>query len=223
MCISRFLKTIGIKFLILTLGMTQALSAQSEYVAKDFSYLYEMKGFTHYLLETHFILYQGYVKNTNKLLADLKNIDPKSYEFGAMKRRVGWEFDGMRLHELYFGNLGGNGLLNRKSTLYSAIVAQFGSFETWKKSFVGVGMIRGVGWSVLYLDPIAGRLFNMWINEHDLGHLAGGAPVLIMDVWEHAYMPEWGLDRAKYIEVFFKNIDWNVVSKRYQESLGEKD
>lgn len=163
----------------------------------------------------HLKLYEGYVKNANALILKLQEMDVGTYEYGALKRRLGWEFDGMRLHELYFGNLGGKRGIDQKSALYRDLTLQFGSFEKWKKDFVATGMMRGIGWSVLYLDPVKGRLLNVWINEHDVGHLAGGTPILIMDVFEHAYMPQFGLDKAKYIEVFFENIRWEEVERRY--------
>ncbi len=191
---------------------------QGRYQVKDYSHLYEMKGFGENLLNIHLKLYEGYVKNANDLLAQIRSVDPKSYEYGALKRRVGWEFDGMRLHELYFDNLGGNGKIDPKSPLYLALVAQFGSFDLWKKDFVATGTIRGIGWSVLYLDPIDGRLVNVWINEHDVGHLVRGTPILIMDVFEHAYMPQFGLDKLAYIEVFFNNLDWETIASRYTSS-----
>ena len=193
-------------------------ASQGEYQAQDFSRLIGMKGFSERLLEMHFKLYQGYVKNTNLLLEKLKKLaeegKDRGPEYAGLKRMLGWEFDGMRLHEYYFGNLGGDGKLDANHPLYKKIAKDFGSFEAWKRDFVSTGMIRGIGWSVLYLDPKTGRLVNTWINEHDLGHLAGGKPILVMDVFEHAYMPEYGLDRQKYIEAFFDNIDWKAVQKR---------
>lgn len=194
--------------------------SKKDYMAKDFSHLIGMEGFSTKLLKMHFTLYQGYVKNTNLLIRLIKNYEQKNqsrdYPYQALKRRFGWEFDGMRLHEYYFGNLGGSKPLDKTNSLYKQIVRDFGSFEAWKLDFVATGMMRGIGWSVLYLDRVTGRLFNTWINEHDLGHLAGGQPILVMDVWEHAYMPEYDLDRRKYIEAFFKNIDWNVATFRYK-------
>jgi len=120
----------------------------------------------------------------------------------------------MRLHELYFENLGGNGVADKNSKLAQKIVEQFGSFEAWEKDFKATGMIRGIGWVILYQDLISGKLVNFWINEHDVGHPAGCNPLLIMDVFEHTYMLDYGLKKADYIEVFFKNINWKVVESR---------
>lgn len=194
----------------------------AEYTAKDYSYLFGMPGFSDALLKMHFQLYQGYVKNTNLLLSRFKELELQdrelSYDYGALKRRLGWEWDGMRLHEFYFENLGGKDLLDKSDLLYLRIIKDFGTYDAWKKSFVSTGMIRGIGWVILYRDPQTGRLFNTWINEHDLGHLSGGEPLLVMDVFEHAYITQYGLDRGKYINAFFDNIDWAKVSKRYHDA-----
>ena len=198
---------------------SESMSMQP-YVAKDFSDLIGMEGFGEETLKMHFTLYQGYVKNTNLLLDILnqymKEKKEKTPQFGAIKRRLAFEFDGMRLHELYFSNLGGKGTtLNKKSPLYARIEQDFGSFEAWQENFMNTGMIRGIGWVVLYLDPVHGRLMNMWIYEHQDNHMAGGDPILIMDVWEHAYLLDYGLDRMGYIKAFFQNINWDIVSSRY--------
>jgi Fe-Mn family superoxide dismutase len=199
--------------------MAKSRVASLEYVAKDYSYLFGMPGFSDALLKMHFQLYQGYVKNTNLLLARMRELELQdkdlSYDYGALKRRFAWEYDGMRLHELYFENLGGEEPLDKASDLYQKISKDFGSFEAWKKNFAATGMIRGIGWVVLYRDPQSGRLFNTWINEHDLGHLAGGEPLVVMDVFEHAYITQYGLDRSKYIGYFLDNLNWDKVEKRY--------
>lgn len=199
-------------FIFLLVTLCHTLSAA--YSAKNYDHLLGMPGFNDELLQTHFKLYEGYVKNTNDLLVQLDQLPP-SYEKGALRRRLGWEFDGMRLHELYFENLGGKGILNQKDSLSIAFVKQFGSFEKWKEDFIATGMIRGIGWALLYYDSEQKRLFNIWVNEHDTGHLATGTPILIMDVFEHAYMLQYKLDRAKYIDAFFSNINWEVVSRRF--------
>jgi Fe-Mn family superoxide dismutase len=188
------------------------------YTAKDYSRLIGMTGFSETLLKNHFTLYQGYVTNTNKVLDALagllKEAKTAAPEFAELKRRLGWEFDGMRLHEYYFENLGGKAVLDLNGKLGQKIVESFGSYEAWEKDFKAVGTMRGIGWAVLYQDSADGRLINFWINEHDGGHPAGCLPILIMDVFEHAYMIDYGLKRADYIEAFFKNIDWKAAETR---------
>ena len=201
--------------LLFLIAILACATGHGDYTAKDYSSLIGMTGFSDSLLKMHFTLYAGYVKNTNELLAKIKSVDSSSYEFGALKRRLGWEFDGMRLHELYFDNLGGNGILDPQSALYHALIAQFRSFENWKKEFIATGLMRGIGWVILYYDRESKMLVNTWINEHDVGHLATASPILIMDVFEHAYMPQYGLDRAGYIQAFFANIHWNVAVRRF--------
>lgn len=190
------------------------------YEAKNFDHLLGIPGFSDQLLKNHFTLYQGYVKNFNvlndTLVAMEKDGNFGTPEFAELNRRFGWEFNGMRLHELYFGNMNKSAsALNENSGLREAIVKEWGSWEMWEKDFKAMSAMRGIGWVILYHDEEAGRLFNVWINEHDLGHLAGCKPLLILDVFEHAYMIDYGLKRADYIEAFFKAIDWDVVEKRF--------
>ncbi len=188
------------------------------YAAKDYARLVGMEGFSDTLLKNHFTLYQGYVTNTNKVLdtLDLMAKDGKSAtpEFAELKRRLGWEFNGMRLHELYFENLGGKGGIDKTSKMAKRIIDSFGSYDAWEKDFRATGAMRGIGWVALYHDTDARRLINFWVNEHDVSHPAGCAPILIMDVFEHAFMLDYGLKRADYIEAFFKNINWAAVELR---------
>lgn len=188
------------------------------YQAKDYTALLGMQGFSEPLLKNHFALYQGYVANTNKLLETLdqmlKEGKAGSPEFAELKRRLGWEFNGMRLHESYFENLGGKGGIHREGKLFQKLVESFGSFEAWERDFRTTGSMRGIGWAILYQDVLTGRFLNFWINEHDVGHPAGGMPILVMDVFEHAFMIDYGLRRADYIEAFFKNINWMEAEKR---------
>ena len=188
------------------------------YTAKDYSRLIGTAGFSDALLKNHFTLYQGYVANTNKVLDILAQLakDGKAAtpEYAELKRRLGWEFNGMRLHELYFENLGGKAGLDPNGQLAKAMTASFGSVEAWEKDFRATGAMRGIGWAVLYEDPANGRLINVWVNEHDVAHLAGCRPLLIMDVFEHAFMLDYGLKRADYIEAFFKAVDWPAVEAR---------
>jgi Fe-Mn family superoxide dismutase len=188
------------------------------YTAQDYSKLIGMPGFGETLLKNHFTLYQGYVTNTNKVLETLevmlKEGKTAAPEFAELKRRLGWEFNGMRLHELYFGNLGGKESLNTGGRLAKKLAENFGSTDAWEKDFRAVGAMRGIGWAVLYEDSASGRLINFWVNEHDVSHPAGSTPILIMDVFEHAFMLDYGLKRADYIEAFFKNIDWQAAESR---------
>ncbi len=188
------------------------------YTAKDYAKLVGMPGFSEAILKNHFTLYQGYVTNTNKVLDALAEMakDGKAGtpEFAELKRRQGWEWNGMRLHEAYFENLGGRKALDPNGKLGKKLAESFGSVEAWEKEFRATGAMRGIGWVVLYEDPANGRLINFWINEHDVSHPAGCRPLLVMDVFEHAFMIDYGLKRADYIEAFFKNIDWAAVEAR---------
>jgi len=188
------------------------------YQIKDYAHLLGMNGFSDILLNNHFKLYQGYVKNVNLILDKLSALlgagGDRSPEYAELKRRFGWEFNGMRLHEFYFENLGGKEQIGPESPIYKKITEDFGSFDIWKQDFVSTGVLRGIGWVILCMEPSNKRLINVWINEHDAGHIAGAQPILVMDVFEHAYFTDYQLDRSKYIEVFFNNINWSGVSKR---------
>lgn len=187
------------------------------YTMNEYNALIGMKGFSETLLKNHFTLYQGYVTNTNKvadaLATMLKEGKTGTPEYAELKRRFGWEFNGMRLHELYFENLKSGGV-ERTGAMANKLEGAFGSVGAWEKDFKACGTMRGIGWVVLYHDASSGRLFNSWINEHDVSHLAGCAPVLVMDVFEHAYMTDYQLKRADYIEAFFAHIDWNAAEAR---------
>ncbi len=188
------------------------------YEAKDYTALIGMQGFSETLLKNHFTLYGGYVTNTNKLMdilsTMLKEGKAGTPEYAELKRRMGFEFNGMRLHEYYFENLGGKAALDSGGNAGKKLAQSFGSYENWEKDFKATGSMRGIGWAVLYQDNLTGTLFNQWINEHETGHFAGCMPLLIMDVFEHAFMIDYGLKRADYIEAFFKNINWPAVEKR---------
>jgi Fe-Mn family superoxide dismutase len=188
------------------------------YTAKDYSFLLGMQGFSDTLLKNHFTLYQGYVTNTNKVMdllaGKLQAGQEGTPEFAELKRRLGWEFNGMRLHELYFENLGGDGDAAKAPKLAGRVAAQFGSVEACAKDFMATAAMRGIGWVICYEDLESGLFINQWINEHDVAHLAGCNPILVLDVFEHAFMIDYGLKRVDYINSFFKNIKWEAVEKR---------
>jgi Fe-Mn family superoxide dismutase len=190
------------------------------YTAKDYSSLLGMAGFSDTLLKNHFTLYQGYVANTNKVLetltALLKDGKQTTPEFAELKRRLGWEFNGMRLHEYYFENLGGDGNPARAPRLAQKVMAQFGSIDACVADFQATAAMRGIGWVVVYQDTASGLIINQWINEHDVGHPAGCNPLLVLDVFEHAFMLDYGLKRADYIAAFMNNLKWEAVEARLQ-------
>ena len=182
-----------------------------------------LNGISDETLEIHFGLYEGYVTQTNKLnekLADLVkggNVPPdRMPEFSELKRRLGFEYNGMVLHEYYFENMKkqGGGEAG-KGAFRSSIESTFGSWETWKADFTATGMMRGIGWSICYHDPVLHRPVNVWIDEHQVNNIAGYTPLLVMDVWEHAFMVDYKpADKSKYIEAFLSNVDWGMVENR---------
>lgn len=185
------------------------------YEVKDFSSLLGTAGFSDDLLNNHFKLYAGYVKNTNNALELMNKHEAGSYEYGEIKRRFGWEFSGMRLHELYFGNMTKEGeSMELSPELTAKIEASYGSTEAWMTDFIKTGGMRGIGWVICYYDPAGDKVMNTWINEHDLGHLPGTTPLLVMDVFEHAFISDYGLNKADYIQAFTNAIDWKEVNSR---------
>lgn len=183
-----------------------------------------LKGISDETLEMHFKLYEGYVKQTNVLsekiaqyLEDGAIDEEETPAYSEIKRRLGFEYNGMVLHEYYFGNLkkDGGGDPQQKSPFMRATEASFGSYAKWKVDFVGVGKMRGVGWAICYQDPATGRLSNHWITLHEVGNVAGYNPVLVMDAWEHAFLLDYKpAERPKYIDAFFSNVDWTAVEAR---------
>ena len=197
-----------------------------EYTAQQFN-LSGLKGISDETLEMHFKLYEGYVKETNKLtekisefLKDGRVDQEEMPAYSELTRRLGFEYNGMVLHEYYFGNMkkDGTGDAARTSSFFKKAENSFGSYDTWKADFVSVGKMRGVGWAICYENPANGRLSNHWITLHEVGNVSGFTPVLVMDVWEHAFLLDYKpADRPKYIEAFFSNIDWDTVEKRLQK------
>jgi len=190
-----------------------------EYQTKDYGRLIGTRGFSDKMLSTHFELYEGYVKHTNKCLDLLRTTTVDPYAAGEVRRRLVWEFNGMRLHELYFDGMATGGKeLVRDSPLRSALVTEHGNFETWWSRFQSVGGLRGIGWAVLCHDPVTDRFINTWVNEHDAGIFAGTTPILVLDLFEHAFMRDYNTDRWGYIKAFSDAIDWGVCERRLQQS-----
>ena len=197
------------------------------YTAREFN-LSNLKGISDQTLEMHFKLYEGYVKETNKLnegiaefIKDGKVDQEEMPAYSELTRRLGFEYNGMVLHEYYFENMksqGGTGDPNQGSAFRKAAESSFGDYAIWKADFVGIGKMRGVGWAICCENPANGRLSNHWVSLHEMGNVAGFIPILVMDVWEHAYLLDYKpAERPKYIEAFFSNIDWPAVEGRLQK------
>lgn len=199
------------------------MGTSTTYTAKTFD-LSDLTGISNETLAMHFKLYEGYVTNTNVLNQRIANLigsgtlDPtQSAAFSELKRRFGFEYNGMVLHEYYFENMQkhGTGDPSTGGAFINAATASFGDYDIWKADFVNTGKMRGVGWAAVYQDPSNGAISNHWINLHETGNVAGYKPILIMDVWEHAFIKDYApVDRPKYIEAFFANINWDVVNLR---------
>jgi Fe-Mn family superoxide dismutase len=197
-----------------------ATLTQESYAPKKWN-LSGLQGISDNTLTVHFGLYEGYVKNTNllneqiseKIKAGPSGADPG---FAELTRRLGFEYNGMVLHEYYFDNMTSSAAAAPTSgKLVEAVSGTYGDFETWKKDFAAVGGMRGVGWAIAYQDPKNGRISNHWVTLHEDGNVAGFKPILVMDVWEHAFLLDYKpSERSKYIESFFANVDWSVAESR---------
>jgi Fe-Mn family superoxide dismutase len=200
--------------------MSRRMETQS-YKPKTFN-LAGLAGISDKTLEMHFKLYEGYVTNTNlltekisEILADGQVDKEEMPAYSELTRRLGFEYNGMVLHEHYFGNMKQNGGGDPSAGFRTAVERSFPSFDIWRTDFVSVGKMRGVGWAICYLDPANGRVSNHWIELHENGNVAGFVPLLVMDVWEHAYLLDYKpADRPKYIDAFLANVDWGAVEGR---------
>jgi Fe-Mn family superoxide dismutase len=196
------------------------------YKPQSFEHLTGLDGISDAQVKEHLELYQGYVKQVNTLSEKLTELlgkgKPQGTDpyFAELTRHLGFEYNGMILHEYYFSNLkrGGEPSPGKSSGLAQAIGQSFGSVETWKGDFQAIGGMRGIGWAILFQDPATGHLTNQWVTLHQDGVPAGFKPLLVMDVWEHAFMRDYkATEKAKYIEAFFRNVDWQAVERRLNE------
>jgi len=192
------------------------------YEPKQFPKVKGLSGISDSLLQDHLKLYEGYVKNTNELNAQLeamlkngkaKGTDPA---FAELTRRLGFEYGGMLLHELYFGNLAAEpDPVSKTGALATAVAVDFGSFDAWLDDLKAVAGMRGIGWAIAYQNPDTKQISNHWIEMHNDGHPPGFKPILVMDCWEHAFVPDYHpTEKAKYIEAYFKNLDWRACEAR---------
>jgi superoxide dismutase, Fe-Mn family len=200
-----------------------ASSKAKSYKPQSFDHLARLDGISDEQIAEHLRLYAGYVGQVNALNEELAALrgqgkaSGKNPEFAELTRRLGFEYNGMILHEYYFENLrpAAEPAPARGSALTQALGRAFGSFEQWAGDFQAVGGMRGIGWAILFEDPMTDDLSNHWISLHQEGIPAGFKPLLVMDVWEHAFMRDYkATDKATYIAAFFRNVDWPLVERR---------
>jgi superoxide dismutase, Fe-Mn family len=191
----------------------------------------KLKGISEKTIEEHLKLYSGYVKNTNTILAKIEEYsedtnplvgagEEHAYALGEIGRRFGFEFDGMRNHEYYFGHFeGGSQTLSDDSALKKVIEEEWGTFDRWLKRFKTLATTRGVGWAILYYDPVSKQLLNTWIDEQHLGHLTGLSPILALDMWEHSFVADYQPSGKKqYVEDFFENLNWQTCEENFSKA-----
>ncbi|MCX6703679.1 MAG: superoxide dismutase [Candidatus Zambryskibacteria bacterium] len=184
----------------------------------------ELIGISKDSVDEHLKLYAGYVKHANLILSKIvelsQDAETNAYALGELQRRFGFEFDGMRNHEYYFKSLEGNPKsIDQESTLAQLIGQEWGSFDAWLARFKAIALTRGIGWAILYYDKTTGRLLNSWVDEQHLGHLTGLSPILALDVWEHAFVPDYKASgKKKYVEDFFANLNWSVIEENFTEA-----
>jgi Fe-Mn family superoxide dismutase len=171
-------------------------------------------------VQEHLKLYSGYVKNSNlvqdKIVELSQDYDKNAYLIGELNRRFSFEFNGMTNHKYFFEQFEkGPKNINTESRLYKEINKEWGSFENWLKSYKNLALTRGIGWAMLYYDPISKKLINSWVDEQHLGQLNGCNTIIALDMWEHSYVSDYQPSGKKqYIEDFFSNIDWQTIEGR---------
>jgi superoxide dismutase, Fe-Mn family len=176
-------------------------------------------GISRETIDEHIGLYNGYVKHVNliheKIATFSTDIETNGYAINEMRRRLGFEFGGMRNHEYYFTQFEQGPKLLTESKLRELMERAWGSFDTWKENFMRIALTRGVGWAMLYHDPHTDQLVETWVDEQHLGQLADLDIVLALDMWEHSYMRDYVPSKKKeYVEAFFNNLNWEVIQTR---------
>ena len=188
-----------------------------QFTPKTFN-LPALKGISTKNIEEHLKLYTGYVKNANLVLEKIselkKDAENNAYLLGEVNRRFGFEYNGIRNHEVYFTSLEGSATQISEGTLKKLITENWGSFETWLAEFKAIALTRGIGWAMLYYDRKENRLLNAWVDEQHLGQLQDCTLVLALDMWEHSYVADYQPSGKKaYIEDFFANLNWAKVEE----------
>jgi Fe-Mn family superoxide dismutase len=181
-----------------------------------------LNGLSATLIESHHANnYGGAVKRLNLIQEQLGKTDfdqAPGFVLNGLKREELIAYNSMLLHEIYFDGLGGDGVLPSGS-LRDVIERDFGSVARWQSEFVAMGkaLAGGSGWVLLMKSPRDGKLSNQWASDHTQT-LAGGTPILALDMYEHAYHIDFGAKAVAYVETFMKNINWNAVENRWNQA-----
>lgn len=181
----------------------------------------ELDGISKKSIEEHVGLYAGYVKNFNAISALLpeyaKDSEKHTHALSELIRRRSFEFGGMRLHEIYFSQFeGGATPLSLDGVFAKLMGAEYHKPEYFIAMFRAIALMRGPGWALLYYDPVGRQLLTGFSGEQHVGHFATLPILLALDVWEHAFLLDYGAQgKGKYIDAFFKNLNWKVVESRY--------
>ena len=149
-----------------------------------------------------------------------QDAEKNAYALGEINRRFGFEFNGMRNHEVYFKSLEGGAKPSATAdALRAALAEQWSSFDAWLAEFKAIALTRGIGWAMLYYDPVSKQLLNAWIDEQHLGQLQNCALVLGLDMWEHSFVADYQPSGKKnYVEDFFANLNWAVIEKNFKQA-----
>jgi Fe-Mn family superoxide dismutase len=192
------------------------------YEAQTFT-IPELEGISAESVKQHIGLYEGYVKNFNAVTSAATELvgdgAKNAHAISELWRRRSFEFDGMRLHEYYFEQFEGGPIApNASEPFWKQIAAEYPMQGEGQPQLVmkNIGGMRGPGWAILYWDPVGKCFQSAFVGEQHQGHFATLPIILALDVWEHAYLLDHGAQgKAKYIDAFFKNLNWGVVEKRF--------
>ncbi|MDP3645930.1 MAG: Fe-Mn family superoxide dismutase [bacterium] len=194
------------------------------YEPKKFN-LPTLEGISEKSIEEHIGLYEGYVKNFNAISALLpeyaQDSEKHAHALSELIRRRSFEFGGMRLHELYFPQFeGGSTALTTSGPFAQQVEKEYHKVEYMVEMLKAIAKMRGPGWAVLYWDSTAQQFLTGFTGEQHQGHFVTLPVILALDVWEHAFLLDYGAQgKGKYIDAFFKNINWSVIEKRFEQAV----
>jgi Fe-Mn family superoxide dismutase len=195
------------------------------YTARTFD-LPELKGLSRKQIDVHLTLYEGYVKHVNLILEKIQKLreedaEGNSFVMNELRRRLGFEFDGMRMHEYYFEQFEGGPLVaSAEGSLRKIATEKYGGWDQFIAHIQEVAGTRGIGWVVVYFDASASTLHTAFVNDHEIGQLAGLPIILAVDLWEHAYMVDYiPAEKKNYVEAFLENVNWEVVEGRLGKTV----